>query len=94
MSTDDGGNAFPQVETRYEGSGGEYTQYVESVGGMTLRDYFAAKAMQSSILALDTSPNFLTASSEEAKARRMSIEDCVARSAYDWADAMLRAREE
>ena len=43
---DNGGSAFPEVQTRYEGSSGEYTQYICSAGGMTLRDYFAAKAMQ------------------------------------------------
>jgi hypothetical protein len=46
--------------------------------GMTLRDYFAAKAMQG-LLAADTNFN--------------SIEFDVAKAAYHQADAMLKARE-
>jgi hypothetical protein len=42
---DDGGPAFPVVSTRLEGEQGEYYPFVESSGGMTLRDYFATKAM-------------------------------------------------
>lgn len=41
MSASDGGPAFPLVSTRYIG-GSECTAIAE---GMTLRDYFAAKAM-------------------------------------------------
>jgi len=37
-----GGSAFPEVRTRWENSNFHFT---ESVGGMTLRDYFAAKAL-------------------------------------------------
>lgn len=52
----------------------------EPFQGMTLRDYFAAKAMQ----ALITAPNV-----------RPMIEDGeVSRWAYKMADAMLKAREE
>jgi hypothetical protein len=40
MSADTGGPAFPT--TLYNAN----TMIVESFGGMTLRDYFAAKAMQ------------------------------------------------
>jgi hypothetical protein len=43
-------------------------------GGMTLRDYFAAKAMQELIGVL----NFTDGT----------------RKAYEWADAMMKAREE
>lgn len=46
---DDGGGAFPWVDTHTEGENGEYRQVVQSSGGMTLRDYFAAKAMQALI---------------------------------------------
>jgi hypothetical protein len=40
----DGGQAFPSIKTDRQ-----YTTdiNIRSVGGMTLRDYFAAKAMQS-----------------------------------------------
>lgn len=57
----------------------------ESIGdysGMTLRDYFAAKAMQSLVLAAYTSSVQVGAESE------------VAQQAYSFADAMLAEREE
>lgn len=43
MNKDNGGPAFPVEENYCERTGG-YTQYGSE--GMTLRDYFAAKAMQ------------------------------------------------
>ena len=46
--------------------------------GMTLRDYFAAKAMQAIIMSIDDKDD-------------MSAP--VAESAYKWADAMMKARE-
>ena len=48
------------------------------VGGMTLRDYFAAKAMQAIIMSIDDKDD-------------MSAP--VAESSYKWADAMMKARE-
>lgn len=48
--------------------------------GMTLRDYFAAKALQG-FAAAEENPGW------------KSI-DQVAETAYEWADAMLRARGE
>ncbi|AVR89051.1 hypothetical protein [Thauera aromatica] len=50
----------------------------EAVGGMSLRDYFAAKAMQG-----------FAADSDTAWGDGVNG---VARTAYEWADAMLRAR--
>jgi hypothetical protein len=49
----------------------------EPFQGMTLRDYFAAKAMQSLIHV------------QVKTAQQMTAE-----TAYEWADAMLKAREE
>ena len=78
---DDGGSAFPtKVITG--------TEYIENVGnrhtydeypGMTLRDYFAAKAMEG-MLACPTQPQ--------------SGPDMYAKDAYEIADAMLKAREQ
>jgi hypothetical protein len=65
-NTNTGGPAFPT--TLYE-HGGE-------ADGMTLRDYFAAKAMQSLITV-----QFQTKQAQSAEA------------AYEWADAMLKARD-
>ncbi len=62
-----GGPAFP---TDIEHQNGSNNYHYE---GMTLRDYFAAKAMQEWVGVFDA----------EEGAKR----------AYEWADAMLRARE-
>jgi hypothetical protein len=71
-----GGPAFPGVE--YKQPGGERGVSVMTiVGGMTLRDYFAAKALQGFI-------------------SRGDHYDCDfdADRAYNFADAMLKAREQ
>ena len=78
---DDGGSAFPQIETTQRGNpmkGEDPWEEVASYGGMTLRDYFAGQAML-----------MLT--------RRWIEEDehlfsDVAANCYDLADEMLKAR--
>ena len=52
--------------------------------GMTLRDYFAAKALQAQI----SMPETLLAVS-----KKTITSDQVCGSCYEWADAMLKARE-
>ncbi len=47
----DGGSVFPEVFTDVKGERGDYTHDTYSAGGMTLRDYFAAKAMQAALAA-------------------------------------------
>ena len=66
MSKDNGGPAFPSENP------------LEFVTGMTLRDYFAAKAMQGMIAAVGY--------------HRGEV-DFMAESAYDCADAMLLERD-
>jgi hypothetical protein len=74
MTTDTGGPAFPHtVEYKGADCGG-----VVPHGGMTLRDYFAAKAMEALIL-------------EVADWKYMPNE--IANFAYAQADAMLKARK-
>ena len=73
----DGGPAFPQ-------SGGvEQLESPLPLQGMTLRDYFAAKAMETFLQGAVLPPEF---DAEYA----LSL---VAGRAYEVADAMLRARE-
>jgi hypothetical protein len=69
MSNTTGGPAFP-CEWDYINSNRE------AANGMTLRDYFAAKAMQSLITV-----QFQTKQAQSAE------------TAYEWADAMLKARK-
>ena len=63
--------AFPSYE--YQKSYGQ----MMAVGGMTLRDYMAAKAMQGFAACDDDFPSA----------------EFVAINAYKWADAMMKARE-
>jgi len=67
MMINTGGPAFPALA-------GRLTPITDQ--GMTLRDYFAAKAMQSELVGGVRSDNF----------------DVTARRAYHMADAMLKAR--
>lgn len=87
---DDGGSAFPHVaEAMYQGLDGLITKQITS-GGMSLRDYFAAKAMAGFLgnggLRVQT----------ERCALRMGDEIVpyanLAESAYVIADAMLAER--
>jgi hypothetical protein len=78
MSLKDGGAAFPFAAERL--SNGEVVNYGWS--GMTLRDYFAAKAMVMYGAALMESFN------EE------TWDEFISNRAYKPADAMLAAREE
>lgn len=74
MTKETGGPAFPVVGQWYgDKLGGQLTH------GMTLRDYFAAKAMQG-MLACPVQPQ--------------SGPDMYARDAYQMADAMLAQRSE
>ena len=73
-----GGSSMSENETRTDGGAQE---------GMSLRDYFAAKAMQIQ-MANKKEMNFW--------ASEYSIEEMwefCARNAYDMADAMIKARE-
>ena len=81
MSSDNSGPAFPASEASFEHFG-NYSGYM----GMTLRDYFAAKAMQSIINTLPQVENLEV--KDEDDLLRISAED-----AYRFADAMLKARQ-
>jgi hypothetical protein len=76
MTKDTGGPAFPSKK-RIQRMG-YTTQEFEPVDGMTLRDYFAAKAMQGFIASSPATPEYIL--------RHMTSD------AYAMADAMLKAR--
>ena len=73
-----GGSAFPLPKGR-DGANSEKN-------GMTLRDYFAAKALEGLISKMAFE---LHADHEKAK----EVHKCLAQSAYSYADAMLAERE-
>jgi hypothetical protein len=81
VSARDGGPAFPQAEVPKLG-------YEAPGEGMSLRDYFAAKAMAALIHSYDTQAR-IRGDRAVAIAGRISIAD----EAYAQADAMLAARE-
>ena len=78
MSTpiNDGGPAFPVADTIHTDG-----QVQFGFNGMTLRDYFAAKAMQGDIASM------------EAHNDPQDAAHHIAKRAYAVADAMLKARE-
>lgn len=78
MSKETGGQAFPRQQWEYDGQN-NVLQYQEE--GMTLRDYFAAKAMQGML----SNPGMWDLLNE----RHAQL---VAKDAFIMADAMLKAR--
>ena len=60
--------------------------------GMSLRDYFAAKAMQGIVSSIDGEDNYRRLRGHAAAAE-LSVSEWIARDAYKQADAMLKARE-
>ena len=79
LAADDGGPAFPNVSESIPGYDPDKFRRNLTGGGMTLRDYFAAKAMSALIQAGLETENPIT-------------NTCKA--AYLAADAMLKARQE
>lgn len=86
MSKPDGGPAFP-VPADHIGPSGEVC--TTNAFGMTLRDYFAAKALQGMGANPETAKRMLDQFSESVE-----LDNAVARQCYRMADAMLKAREQ
>ena len=83
MKKETGGAAFPRdVEERYQDVYGEPHVSEYSEPGMTLRDYFAAKALNA----------FVANAAIMKTATRADVEQ-VAEQAYRFADAMLKERK-
>lgn len=89
MKKETGGPAFPVQESSVL-NGGERAIYPDP--GMTLRDYFAAKAMQAEITLQISAERYKEVSDDSADEDITSYE-LMAEKAYRSADAMLRARE-
>ena len=82
-----GGPAFP-VQYSNEADGPTVMPHV----GMTLRDYFAAKAMQGVVSSIATEDDYRRLSGH-ASASGLTVSEWIARDAFKQADAMLKARE-
>lgn len=81
----DGGPAFPHAQRLWDNDAQSWA--VHSVGGMTLRDYFAAAALQGMLANPGMGRATYNALPEGEK-----VCDEFARVAYSTADAMLTAR--
>lgn len=81
MSKETGGPAFPHEYDRSDNVGGTYRE-VES--GLTIRDYFAAKALSGWLASYPESSSHPIVAGNA---------DVVAKHSYMMADAMLKARE-
>jgi hypothetical protein len=77
MNKSTGGPAFPALDAR------------TTLSGMSLRDYFAAKAMQSILRAYQNVFDDETGRDDEP-----TFPELLAKDAYVMADAMLKARDE
>lgn len=87
MGKETGGQAFPRQQWEYDGQN-NVLQYQEE--GMTLRDYFAAKALQG--LCANPGGPFQANNISGWAIVNCDLED-IANESYKLADAMLHARE-
>jgi len=102
MPENDGGPAFPVPHDALvdEGGGlrGYVSEYCPTYQGMTLRDYFAAKAMQGYYTRSVPADNILWRfwvflSGKGTTQHAFPDFECTSKNAYRMADAMLAARE-
>ena len=80
MSGTDGGPAFPHEDSQTDVANGQR--------GMSLRDYFAAKAMMA-FIANDSIARIMRAENKAAMSEALPI---LCRGSYEVADAMLKER--
>lgn len=83
-SPSDGGPAFPQNDA--------HVNRINNLDGMSLRDYFAGQVLPV-VARLPLDPQTADCITAEAKSHGVTLEILVANLAYDYADAMLAARE-
>jgi hypothetical protein len=82
----DGGPAFPQSVSGHDGPTASY-DFVDG-GGMTLRDYFAAKAM----IALMSSDRWVNGLDQHAGMNAIAFKAALASQSFMMADEMLKER--
>lgn len=89
----DGGPAFPMADFDHQTFTPQtIDEHRRLLSGMSLRDYFAAEALGSMVLAVSTNQKFTDVCCNEALRCGVNFEDYVAARALDWADALLKAR--
>lgn len=82
-----GGPAFPTMTQDIDCDGHAYSYMV---GGITMRDYFAARAMHGMLANIDLYHASISVAAQDGKLPAESISE----SAYEIADAMIAARGE
>lgn len=96
---DTGGNAFPVLEeySKFNENHGQYEDYYAPHGGMTLRDYFAAKAPEASedwLKMQMEQDRMANPHGDSYKPARRTVLQLRAEWRYAYADAMLKARQQ
>lgn len=81
-------NAFPFKEKVRKNQKYSHNTHWQNHRGMSLRDYFAAKAMQAIITVMANTDNLVNGGYVPH-----TIDEHIAKNAYDVADAMLKQRE-
>lgn len=95
----DGGPAFPRQRLKHWSElsdscyQGQPEYYPTSEGGMSLRDYFAAKAMQSVFQSFTSNTELAKRIAVVAESKDEFAWDVLSRQSYQIADAMLKARD-
>lgn len=89
----DGGSAFPRELPKAQFSPDECLRIIEQHSGMTLRDYFAAKAMHAEMLTCGVPGQACEEMVGAAFRAGREPEAQIAWNAYRVADAMLAARD-
>ena len=87
-----GGPAFPCDGVTPTNENGHFFGHAISSSGLTVRDYFAAKAMQGVVSSIATEGDYRRLSGH-ASASGLTVSEWIARDAFKQADAMLKARE-
>ena len=94
MAKNGGGPAFPRPASEYTESGScaDGNDPIKEQDGMSLRDYFAAKAMHAELVTTTHEPS-ADALVKAAVLANHSVEQHIAFNAYKLADAMLAERD-
>ena len=95
MTINDGGPAFPRPIGHNGGQTFAEREVSPDAEGMSLRDYFAAKAMQAEMITTfsDATPGSAEAFAKACARSKQTPEQRLAANAYGIADAMIAERE-
>ena len=90
MSINSGGTAFPLAYKEWD----EGETYDNSHDGMTLRQYYAAKVMQATVIGCGINNDCAAAHNDISRETGQSVEGIAAAKAFSYADAMIAFEED